>query len=173
MVRKRGVARRSFSHRRIRRVQKYDHNVIPRRFKIQLPDFADRLKPLLDVHVECEEPTMELLESLGVPSDEQQYYLGFMKRMIELYRKFTSETLQLEKDSLIAEYVLRGKDKDVLEQVQVVAEGCAFKPPTISIVFTEYWNFGPPSIFPLLHSEGWNYPDPPTLTLLHSEGWSS
>jgi len=125
MVRKRGVARKSSSHRRVRRVKKYDHHVIPRRFKIQLPSFADRLEPPLEVHVECEEPTMELLDSLGVPSDEQQYYLGFMKRMIELYLKFTAQTLQLEKDSLIAEYVLRGKDKDVLEAVQEQAAECA------------------------------------------------
>jgi len=124
MVRKRGVARRSYGHRRVRRVKKYDHNVIPRRFKIQLPDLADRLKPPLDIHVECEEPTMELLDSLGVASDEQQYYLGFMKRMVELYLKFTAKTLQKEKDSLIGEYVLRGKDKDVLQQVQIQAEIC-------------------------------------------------
>jgi len=125
MTRKRGVARRSYAQRRVRRVKKYDHNVIPRRFKIQLPDFADRLKPPLDIHVECEEPTMELLEALGVASDEWQYYLGFMKRMIELYLNFTAETLQKEKDSLIAEYVLRGKDKDVLEEVQEQAAECA------------------------------------------------
>jgi len=39
--------------------------------------------------------------------------------------------------------------------------------------FYEPWNFGSPSIFPLLHDEGWNYPDVPSLTLLHSEAWSS
>jgi len=39
--------------------------------------------------------------------------------------------------------------------------------------FSEAWNFGPPSVFPLQHSEDWNYPDPPTYTLQHSEAWSS
>jgi len=124
MVRKRGVARTSFARRRVRRVKKYDHNVIPLRFKVQLPDMADRLKPPLNIHVECEVPTMELLETLNVPTAEWVYYLGFMKRMVELYRNFTSETLQSEKDSLISEYVLRGKDKNVLEQVQTIAEVC-------------------------------------------------
>jgi len=125
MVRKRGVARKSFSHRRVRRVKKYDYHVIPRRFKIYLPRMSDLLEEELPPCVLCEEPTMALLQSLGVPTDEWQYYLGFMKRMVELYLTFTSETLQKEKDSLIAEYVLRGKDKDVLEQVQAVSEVCA------------------------------------------------
>jgi len=82
------------------------------------------LPPELKVHVECEDPTMALLQSLGVPTEEWQYYLGFMKRMIEFYQSFTSETLQKEKDSLIGEYVLRGKDKGVLEQVQIQVEIC-------------------------------------------------
>jgi len=83
------------------------------------------LEEELPPYVLCEEPTMALLQSLGVPTEEWQYYLGFMKRMIELYLTFTSETLQKEKDSLIAEYVYRGKDKTVLEQVQEVAANCA------------------------------------------------
>jgi len=124
MVRKRGVARKSFSHRRVRRVKKYDHHVVPRRFKIYLPRMSDLLEEELPPCVLCEEPTMALLQSLGVPTEEWQYYLGFMKRMIEFYQSFTSETLQKEKDSLIAEYVYRGKDKDVLEQVQVQVEIC-------------------------------------------------
>jgi len=124
MVRKRGVARKSFSHRRVRRVEKYNHHVVPRRFKIYLPRMSDLLEEELPPCVLCEEPTMALLLSLGVPTDEWQYYLGFMKRMIDLYLTFTSETLQMEKDSLIAEYVYRGKDKDVLEQVQIQVEIC-------------------------------------------------
>ena len=125
MVRKRGVARTSFARRRVRRVQKYDSHVTPLRYKKYLPRMAELLKPPLDIHVECEVPCMELLDTLGVPTDEWQYYLGFMKRMIVLYRKFTSETLASEKESLISEYVLRGKDESVLEEVQEVAALCA------------------------------------------------
>jgi hypothetical protein len=125
MVRKRGVARKSFARRRVRRVKKYDSHVTPLRYKKYLPDMAELLKPPLDIHVECEVPCMELLASLGVPLSEYPYYLGFMKRMIVLYRNFTSETLASEKESLIEEYVLRGKDRDVLEAVQEVAAECA------------------------------------------------
>lgn len=125
MVRARGVARKSFARRRVRRVKKYDCHVTPLRFKKYLPNMVELLKPPLDIHVECEIPCMELLETLGVPLSEYPYYLGFMKRMIVLYQAFTSETLQKEKDSLISEYVLRGKDEDVLEQVQEVAALCA------------------------------------------------
>lgn len=125
MVRKRGVARKSFARRRVRRVKKYDHNVIPKRFKVYLPRMAQLLEPKLAVEVGCETPTMELLETLDVPTEEWPYYLGFMKRMIVLYRNFTSETLASEKESLITEYVLRGKDRDVLEEVQEVAAACA------------------------------------------------
>jgi hypothetical protein len=125
MVRKRGVARKSFARRRVRRVKKYNSHVTPLRFKKYLPRMAELLAPKLAVEVGCETPTMELLDTLGVPLAEYPYYLGFMKRMIVLYRNFTSETLASEKESLITEYVLRGKDRDVLEEVQEVAAGCA------------------------------------------------
>jgi len=122
MVRKRGVARKSSSHRRVRRVKKYDHHVIPKRFKIQLPDLSDRLEPELKDSVELEPLVEEELTVKGVPQSEWQYYEGFAKRMLSLYRHFTGETLQIEKTNLIEEYVLRGKDRDVLEQEQDVVE---------------------------------------------------
>jgi len=75
--------------------------------------------------VYCEEPTLAELEFKGVPTEEWPYYVGYMKRMLELYKQYTGDTLQLEKDSLIAEYVLRGYDKEVLQQVQEVAENCS------------------------------------------------
>jgi len=125
MVRARGVARKSFARRRVRRVKKYNSHVTPLRFKKYLPRMAELLEPKLVVEVGCETPTMELLDTLGVPTEEWPYYLGFMKRMIVLYRNFTSETLASEKESLITEYVLRGKDRTVLESVQEVAANCA------------------------------------------------
>jgi len=173
MVRKRGVARRSFAHRRVRRVKKYDHHMIPRRFKIQLPDLSDRLELELKDSVELEPLIEEELTVKGVPKSEWQYYEGFAKRMLTLYRHFTGETLQIEKTNLIEEYVLRGKDRDVLEQEQGVVEKYVFVPPTLTLFHFEEWNFGPPSVMPLQHSENWNYPDPPTFTLQHSEAWSS
>lgn len=125
MPRKRGVARKSFARRRVRRVKKWDHTTVPLRYKHYLPFMAELLEEEMPPPVECEEPTMAELEAKGVPESEWPYYIGYMKRMLELYRNFTGATLQSEKDSLIAEYVLRGKDKDVLQQIQTVTEVCA------------------------------------------------
>ena len=123
--------------------------------------------------VYCEAPTMLVLEALGVPSAEWPYYLGYMKRMLALYKKFTDETLELETTSLIAEYVLRGYSQEVLEGVQVVAAGCAYVPPPLPFEFTETWDFGPTSQFTLQHTEPWSYKPLPTFTLEHTEPWSS
>jgi len=122
MVRKRGVARKSSPHRRVRRVKKYDHVVIPRRFKIQLPDLSDRIEPELKEFVELEPFVEAELTVKGVPTSQWQYYHGFAKRMLALYLNFTGETLQKEKQSLINEYVLRGYSLNVLEQEQDVVE---------------------------------------------------
>jgi len=46
-------------------------------------------------------------------------------------------------------------------------------PPEFSSLLIEDWNFGPPSVIPLLLDEGWNYPEPPSFDLLISEEWSS
>lgn len=125
MPRRRGVARKSFARRRVRRVKKWSHIVVPLRYKMYLPCMAELLEKNLPPPVDCEIPTMELLELEGVPTAEWPYYLGFMKRMLELYQKFTDATLQSEKTSLIEEYVLRGKDRTILESVQLVTEECA------------------------------------------------
>jgi len=122
MVRKRGVARTSFAHRRVRRVKKYDHNVVPKRFKIQLPDLSDRIEEALKEYVELEPYVEAELTVKGVPTNEWRYYHGFAKRMLALYLNFTGETLQKEKQSLINEYVLRGHSLNVLEQEQDVVE---------------------------------------------------
>jgi len=122
MVRKRGTARKSFAHRRVRRVKKYDHVVIPRRFKIQLPQFADRIEEALKEYVELEPYVEQELIIKGVPTSQWQYLHGFAKRMLALYLNFTGETLQKEKQSLINEYVLRGFSLNVLEQEQDVVE---------------------------------------------------
>jgi len=122
MVRKRGTARKSFAHRRVRRVKKYDHVVIPRRFKIQLPDLSDRIEEALKEYVELEPYVEAELIVKGVPTNQWQYLHGFAKRMLALYLNFTGETLQKEKQSLINEYVLRGFSLNVLEQEQDVVE---------------------------------------------------
>lgn len=111
--------------------------MIPRRFKVLLDDMVDDWededKGNAPVFAECEEPTMAELTVKGVPEAEWPYYLGYMKRMLALYRAYTGETLLLEKTNLIEEYVLRGKNRDVLEQVQEVAAECAGIPPPVVV----------------------------------------
>jgi len=136
MPRARPAARKSEARRRIYRYRtKWTHDVIPERVKRLLFEpphhmwdvWEDELKGASPVYVECEEPTMTELQAVAVPEAEWPYYLGFMKRMITLYLQYTSLTLQMEKTNLIEEYVLRGKDRDVLEAIQTVAEWCALK----------------------------------------------
>lgn len=130
MPRARPGARKTTARRRIFRYRtKWTHQVIPRRFKVLLDDMIDEYEEAEPPFVECEEPTMAELTVKGVPEAEWPYYLGYMKRMLALYRTYTGETLQLEKTNLIEEYVLRGKERHVLEQVQEVAAECAGVPP--------------------------------------------
>lgn len=126
MPRARPGARKTTARRRIQRyIAKMTHHVTPLRVKRLLPHMLDLYEKEEPPFVECEEPTMAELEAKGVPEAEWRYYLGYMKRMLALYRTYTGGTLQLEKTNLIEEYVLREKDRDVLEQVQVVTEICA------------------------------------------------
>ena len=67
----------------------------------------------------------DVLTNWNVPSDQWPYYVGFGKRVWERAMKFTDATFQLEKQSLINEYVLRGHVQGVLEAVQVHAEALA------------------------------------------------
>lgn len=130
MPRARPGARKSSARRRAKRYRtKWTHHVIPRRFKRLLfepphhiwQEWEEEEPPF----VECEEPTIAELSSKNVPDADWPYYLGFMKRMLEILRKYTGTTLELEQQSLIEEYVLRGWPRDLLEQVQAVAEECA------------------------------------------------
>lgn len=130
MVRHRPKARRTSTRRRVKRYRtKWSYKVIPERIKRMLHDSPHHMweewEDTAPPPVLCEEPTMRELESKGVPEVEWPYYLGYMKRMCQLYKKYQGATLLSEKDSLIAEYVLRGYDKEILQQVQEVAANCA------------------------------------------------
>jgi hypothetical protein len=81
-----------------------------------------RLKTALDEYVGLETPVQNELTTKGVPTSEWPHYIGFAKRMYLLYYAFSGATLQAEKQSLINEYVLRGLQQHVLEQLQDVVE---------------------------------------------------
>ena len=145
-------ARRTSARRRMKRYRaKRTWKTMPERLKrlvFEPPEHMLReWEDQEPTYVYCEEPTLAELESKGVPTEEWPYYVGYMKRMLELYTEYTGETLQLEKDSLIAEYVLRGYDKEVLEQVQEVAENCSEEiylscPMVLACLEGDYSSFG-------------------------------
>lgn len=144
------------THRKDKFKRKWTSKVIPRRFKrlVFEPPFhiIQELLPKLEDSVGCEEPTMEELQAKGVPQDQWTYYFGFMKRLLEMYRDFSGATLELEITSLIEEYVLRGHNRNVLEQIRgVVARECV-----MSALFYEYWNYLSQPSFVLQHSEDWS-----------------
>lgn len=66
------------------------------------------------------------LENQGVPKDQKPYYIRFAKRLENRALKFTERgagtTFQLEKTSLLNEFVLRGLNLTVLEALQVIVE---------------------------------------------------
>lgn len=123
MGRRRGVARKSTARRRIfRSITKWDPWVIPLQFKLLQRGMIKRLRTAIDDTVGIEQPTQDELTVKGVLTDQWPYLIGFNKKMLMLYRTFTGETLQNEKQSLINEYVLRGYPLNVLEQLQDVVE---------------------------------------------------
>ena len=123
---RRGVARRSFARRRIRRVKtKWEHVTIPRRFKVLEFARVSELEWETEVLLELEVQIFDVLTNWGVPSDQWPYYVGFAKRIWERALKFQSETFLLEKQSVLNEYVLRGHTLGVLEAIQVHAEALA------------------------------------------------
>ena len=80
------------------------------------------LEKSIEDTVGIEDPTEAELTAKGVPTDQWPYLIGFNKKMLMLYRTFTGETLQLEKQSLINQYVLRGYPLNVLGQLQGVVD---------------------------------------------------
>jgi len=142
MGRRRGVSRRSFARRRVRRIKaKWADSPIARRFKV-LEGHIDPTKlPLTFLREDgyrvgelewetlvllgLEVQIFDVLTNWTVPSDQWPYYVGFAKRVWERSMKFGDATFQLEKQSLLNEYELRGHVLGVLEAVQVHAEAYA------------------------------------------------
>lgn len=113
----------SETRRRVYRTKtKWEYRVIARRFKLLQPHMILRLKDELDSSVGLEQPSMDELTVKGVPADQWPYYMGFAKRMLQLYRHFSGWTLGAEKQSLINEFVERGLDQNVLLQLQDVVD---------------------------------------------------
>ena len=129
MPRARPGARKTTARRRIQRyIVKVTHHVTPLRVKRLLPAMLEQFEEKEPPYVECETPTMAKLEELGVPTEEWPYYIGFMKRMLALYKTYTGLTLLIERAALLTEYYLRGYDVAILAAIDEVAAGCAGVP---------------------------------------------
>ena len=127
---RRGVARRSFARRRIRRIRdKWDPQVIPRRFKVlDLPPPIIRTVELdweLTVLLEVEQRVFDIMDAQGVPNSEWPYYVAFAKKLWNRAVHFGDETFQLEKTSLVNEHTLRGQDPAILAMIQGEVEAMA------------------------------------------------
>ena len=126
MGRRRGVSRRSFARRRVRKITgKWADSPIVRIFKKTMGIRVDELEWETIVLLALEVQIFDVLTNWNVPSDQWPYYVGFAKRVWERAMKFADATFQLEKQSLLNEYVLRGHVLAVLEAVQIHAEAYA------------------------------------------------
>jgi len=80
----------------------------------------------IDVLEGLEQDAYVVLNGLGIPSEDQQYYLGYTKRLWTRALAFTEydpgTTYDLEKTSLRTEYVLRGWDPNVLDALEDTAQ---------------------------------------------------
>lgn len=113
----------SETRRRVYRTKvKYDSRVIPRRFKVlsRPPPVTMPQELDFEVYVELglEVRVFAVLEEKGVPSDQEKYYAGYAKKLWNRALRFNAATYQLEKTSLINEYVERGLDPAVLDQLE-------------------------------------------------------
>ncbi|MBA7648729.1 hypothetical protein ES703_56517 [subsurface metagenome] len=134
MGRRRGVSRRSFARRRIRKiVGKWADSPIARIFKVTAGKLGVPVEGLRVgewewetlVLLALEVQIFDVLTNWSVPPAQWPYYVMFSKRLWERAMKFGDATFQLEKQSLLNEYVLRGHVLGVLEAVQVHAEAYA------------------------------------------------
>lgn len=99
--------------------------VYVRRFKKLMKLMSDELDWELRILDELERRTFKELEDRFVPQDQWNYYMGFQKRVWERRVHFAQATYQLEKQSLLNEYVLRGWDLSTLQAIQYIAENMA------------------------------------------------
>lgn len=54
--------------------------------------------------------------------DQFPYYLAFTKRVFSKCLRFSSDTLEDEKESLKQEFILRGLEAEILDQLIVICQ---------------------------------------------------
>lgn len=125
-------------YRVLRTMKKYDHRATTRRFKRYKPYMRHELRWEFEILDRLEKAVFDKLEELGVPTDEWAYYQGFAKRLWVRAIAFIDATYGLEKTSLHNEYVLRGHDATVLDQLQPIAEEKAEEKLIFLMVFVDH-----------------------------------
>lgn len=95
---------------------------MPIRFKKLMPLMATELNWEQDVLLLLEEDVYPYLQAQGVPPDQWLYYRDFAFRIWERRVHFNDATFQLEKTSLLNEFVWRGLNLTHLDAIQVFAE---------------------------------------------------
>jgi len=119
MVRRRGRPRRSYAWLRMRKYAlKYSHSVIPLQFKLLLPPMHILLDDELIIYDQAE--VQIILECLakGVPDEEIPHYLAYGKRVFRAYVQYGFISADKEVDLITQEFLLRGKDETVLNQIR-------------------------------------------------------
>ena len=102
--------------------------MIPRRFKLlELVRHTTLNLNLYNLDF-LEKDTHYDLEGKAVDPNLWEYYVGFNKRVWEIRGRFNDATFQLEKASLRQEYIDRGLDPAILDQIQAIAEWHAENP---------------------------------------------
>lgn len=109
-------------YREERTEAKYDAFTYPRRIKKLLPSMVTELDWELQVLEALEVDCYAILNGLGVPSEDQNYYVGYTKRLWEIALAFGDNTYELEKTSLKNEYLLRGWDSATLDAMENTAK---------------------------------------------------
>lgn len=187
------------SYWRIRKlVKKAHYTPLVRRFKMLGYKPNDPMPTELDWELwvldQLEQEAAVAMAALGISTEDQKYYLGFLKRLWERRVHFSFLTFTEEKEILITEYILRGWDETTLRTLQAIAESWALikgapwlrvplvkftegwgyeEPPFMSLLFSEPWSFGDPIGLVLKFSENWNYTEPPSMNQKFVEVWSS
>jgi hypothetical protein len=117
------------------RVRKYKKKVIPRITNILFKEAIEFKIP--QVHLEdylrkdniVETQVMTLLENKGISGELMKLYLACYRDLLEIYRKFTSNTRKKELEIAISRWLNRGLDKEIidliLEELEYKSQGWA------------------------------------------------
>jgi predicted Zn-dependent protease with MMP-like domain len=160
---------------------KYVLNVLSKRQKLLLPFELLNQEDYLNIWIGDFEPQVfTVFDTLGITGQDIDFLMFYCKRAFKCGLRFWGSTFDLEFEILKDEYVLRGYDRDLLDQLDEVIIHKIKKYrglPEETLEFSEDWNYGGMENLGKLMNEDWPYFPPEeeglTFTLTKSEDWSS